>query len=67
MNFCNPQPQTPPTPETVCVFFSKDFSAVLLRKSLCPKERGGGGGKGGGRKKHLSDFVQEIVSIAVTF
>lgn len=45
LNFCNPQPQTPPTPETACVFFSKGFSAVLLRKSLHPK-KGGGGSEG---------------------
>lgn len=47
LNFCNPQPQTPPTPETVCVaFFSKGFSAALLRKSFHPKK-----GREGGEKK----------------
>lgn len=44
LNFCNPQPQTPPTPETVCVFFFPKVFQLCSWESHSIQRKGGRGG-----------------------
>lgn len=50
LNFCNPQPQTPPTPETACVFFFPKVFQLCSWESHSIQRKAGGGREWGEEK-----------------